>query len=95
MSVYQFEDRVPKIGASSYVSKAANVIGDVTIGEGCFIGPGAQIKGDYGTVKIGDNTSVQENVSTESHQCLPRNVSKIISNTEGSGTPSSKISRSS
>jgi len=61
MAVYQFEDRIPKIGASSYISKAANVIGDVTIGEGCFIGPGAQIKGDYGTVKIGDNTSIQEN----------------------------------
>jgi len=61
MSVYEFEGKVPKIGKNTYISKSASVIGDVTIGDGCFIGPGARIKGDYGKVIIGNETSVQEN----------------------------------
>lgn len=36
-------------------------MGQVVIGEECYIGPGARIKGDYGTVRIGSRTSVQEN----------------------------------
>ena len=31
------------------------------IGEGCFIGAGAVIRGDYGSIVIGDRTSIQEN----------------------------------
>ncbi|MBA7597230.1 Protein YrdA [subsurface metagenome] len=61
MTVYKFEERVPKIGKNTYISKSATIIGDVTIGNGCFIGPGARIKGDYGRIIIGDETSVQEN----------------------------------
>ncbi|MHA1908699.1 MAG: gamma carbonic anhydrase family protein, partial [Candidatus Thorarchaeota archaeon] len=34
----------------------------VTIGEECYIAPGAVVKGDYGEITIGDGTSVQDNV---------------------------------
>lgn len=61
MAIYEFEGRVPKIGKGTYVSRTADVIGEVVIGDGCFIGPGARIKGDYGTVEIGMKTSIQEN----------------------------------
>jgi phenylacetic acid degradation protein len=61
MALYEFEGRRPVIGENSYVSETADVIGDVRIGAGCYIGPGARIKGDYGTITIGDETSVQEN----------------------------------
>ena len=59
--IYEFENRIPKIGAGTYICKSAEVIGDVTIGEKCFIAHGAIIKGDYGSIKIGSNTSIQEN----------------------------------
>lgn len=42
--------------------KSADVIGDVVIGESCFVGGGARVRGDYGRIRIGDRTSVQENV---------------------------------
>ncbi|MBI4674394.1 MAG: gamma carbonic anhydrase family protein [Chloroflexi bacterium] len=42
--------------------ETADVIGDVEIGQDCFIGVGARLRGDYGRVRIGDRTSVQENV---------------------------------
>ncbi len=62
MALYEFEGKRPKIGQTSFVPETADVVGDVTIGEGCFIGMGARIRGDYGAIIIGDRTSVQENV---------------------------------
>ncbi len=61
MAIYEFEGRRPNISEKSYVAKSATIIGDVTIGENCYIAPGARIKGDYGTIKIGDNSNIQEN----------------------------------
>ncbi len=62
MALYEFEGKRPQIGKNSYIADTADVIGDVIIGEGCFIGVGARVRGDYGSVRIGDQTSVQENV---------------------------------
>ena len=33
----------------------------MTIGENCYIGPGAVLRGDFGYVEIGDGSNVQEN----------------------------------
>ncbi|MFH1421691.1 MAG: gamma carbonic anhydrase family protein [Planctomycetota bacterium] len=61
MALYEFEGKRPQIGAETYVSESADVIGDVAIGNNCYIGPGARIKGDYGSIIIGNKTNVQEN----------------------------------
>jgi phenylacetic acid degradation protein len=61
VGVYEFEGRIPKIAPNAYVDEDAKVLGDVTIGSQCYIGPGARIRGDYGTITIGEKTSVQEN----------------------------------
>ena len=51
----------PKIHPSVFVSEAAYVVGDVEIGEGSSIWPGAVIRGDYGKIIIGKNCSIQDN----------------------------------
>lgn len=61
MAIFEFEGRTPDIAETAYVDEDANVVGDVRIGAQCYIGPGARIRGDYGTVIIGDKTSIQEN----------------------------------
>ena len=61
MTLYEFESRSPKIGKASFVFPTADIIGDVQIGEGCFIGPGARLRADHGPIKIGDHTNVQDN----------------------------------
>jgi len=61
MALYEFEGKRPVIGEGAYVSETADVIGEVRIGDRCYIGPGARIKGDYGSIAIGNETSVQEN----------------------------------
>jgi len=61
MVLYSFDGEVPTIGKRTYVSQSAEVIGAVTIGEQCYIGPGAKIRGDYGSIQIGNKTSIEEN----------------------------------
>ena len=62
MSIYEFENKKPNIGKNTFIYKSADIIGDVIIGKNCYIGPGARIRGDYGSIRIGDNTAVEENV---------------------------------
>ncbi|MDQ7779317.1 MAG: gamma carbonic anhydrase family protein [Planctomycetota bacterium] len=61
MALYEFEGKRPVVGEETYVCETADIIGDVIVGARCYIGPGARIKGDYGSIRIGDETNVQEN----------------------------------
>lgn len=56
-----FRGRTPEIAASAYVDPHAVVIGDVTIGEDSSIWPGAVLRGDYHSIRIGARTSIQDN----------------------------------
>ncbi len=60
--LYTFEGQKPSIGSDTYVSELAQVIGNVTIGDNCYIGHGAILRGDYGRIEIGSGTAVEEGV---------------------------------
>jgi phenylacetic acid degradation protein len=60
--LYRFDGKEPKVGKQTYVSELAHVIGDVVIGDNCYIGHGAILRGDYGRIEIGDGTAVEEGV---------------------------------
>ncbi len=51
----------PKIAESAFVSEAAYVVGDVEIGEGSNVWPGAVIRADLGKIRIGRHTAVEDN----------------------------------
>jgi len=53
----------PKIHESAFIAPNTVIIGDVEIGEGANIWFGAIIRGDWGGIKIGKYTSIQENVT--------------------------------
>lgn len=53
----------PQIHESAYIAPTAVIIGDVTIGAGTNVWFGAVLRGDWGTIIIGKNTSIQENVT--------------------------------
>jgi phenylacetic acid degradation protein len=61
VAIYEFEGRVPQLGENVYVHPSADIIGLVSLGDDCYIAPGARIKGDYGEIIIGNGTSVEEN----------------------------------
>jgi carbonic anhydrase/acetyltransferase-like protein (isoleucine patch superfamily) len=60
--LYEYDGRRPTIGKDSYVSDIAHVIGDVVIGDNCYIGHGAILRGDYGSIVVGSGTAVEEGV---------------------------------
>jgi len=62
MAIYRYKDLLPSIGNESYVSDSARVIGNVVLGEGCYVGHGAIIRADYGTIIIGQGTAIEEGV---------------------------------
>lgn len=51
----------PRIAPSAFVHPRATVIGDVEIGEDSSVWPGAVIRGDFGPIRIGRRTSIQDN----------------------------------
>ncbi|MFX0206311.1 MAG: gamma carbonic anhydrase family protein [Candidatus Hodarchaeota archaeon] len=59
--IFQFKDKIPSYGSETYIARSAEIIGDVIIGNNCYVGPGAKIRGDYGIIRIGNRTSIQEN----------------------------------
>jgi len=61
--LYAFDGRKPELGRDVYISDQAVVIGDVKLGDGCYVGPGAILRGDYGRIEIGSGTAVEENVT--------------------------------
>ncbi len=56
-----FDGKAPKVAGSAFVSEAAYVIGDVEIGENSGIWPGAVVRGDFASIRIGCNTMVEDN----------------------------------
>jgi len=61
--LYNFDGKQPEVGKNTYVSELAMVIGDVNIGDNCYIGHGAILRGDYGRIEIGSGTAVEEGVN--------------------------------
>ena len=60
--IYRFDGKEPVYGNDTYVSPTAIVIGDVRIGDNCYIGHGAILRGDYGSITVGSGTAVEEGV---------------------------------
>lgn len=61
MPVYEFEGKRPSINSKAFVHPDAVIIGDVVIEADCYVGAGAVLRGDIGSIKIGRGSNVQEN----------------------------------
>lgn len=58
----------PQIHESAFIAPNAVVIGNVIIEEGVNIWFGSVLRGDKGVLKIGKNTSIQENVTIHTEE---------------------------
>jgi phenylacetic acid degradation protein len=61
MPAYRIQGITPVVDPSSYVHPTACLIGDVIVGPGCFIGPCASLRGDFGRILIRGDSSIQDN----------------------------------
>lgn len=53
--------KTPRIARSAYIDEAAHVIGDVEIGEDSSVFPGAVIRADMGSIRLGSQVIVEDN----------------------------------
>ncbi len=76
MAIYSFEEKVPKIGKDTFVHPEAVVIGDVELGEGCYIGASAVLRADNGKIVVGDGTNIQDGAIIHAEPGTVANIGK-------------------
>jgi len=59
--IMSFDAKTPSVAESTVVSQSAHIIGDVEIGENCIVFPGAVIRGDFASIKIGQGVWIEDN----------------------------------
>ncbi|MBD3406217.1 MAG: gamma carbonic anhydrase family protein [Candidatus Lokiarchaeota archaeon] len=67
MPILPYGDKTPKISEDAYISPQATIVGDVEISKGANVWPGAVIRGDLASVRIGENSCVQDSVVIHAH----------------------------
>lgn len=61
--LYKYNNIIPDIDPTAYVAPTATVLGDVAVGAGSSIWFGAVLRGDIDRIRVGTNSSVQDNVT--------------------------------
>ena len=60
MSCYSIDGITPVIDPSAYVHPSAVLIGDVIVGAGCYVGPCASLRADFGRIVLHAGANVQD-----------------------------------
>lgn len=60
MPVYSLEGITPVVDPGAFVNETAVLIGDVIIAAGCYIGPNAVLRGDFGRIIVEQGANVQD-----------------------------------
>jgi carbonic anhydrase/acetyltransferase-like protein (isoleucine patch superfamily) len=74
MPVYALGDLVPEIHPEAYIHPDATVIGQVSVGAGSTVWPGAVLRGDYGRIIVGERTSIQDGTVVHATAQLPTKI---------------------
>ena len=68
--VLSLRGKVPIIHVTAYIHPTATLIGDVQIGENCFVGPNVVMRADNGSIVMKEHSNLQDNCvvhSSEGH----------------------------
>ncbi|GIL01339.1 MAG: phenylacetic acid degradation protein PaaY [Alphaproteobacteria bacterium] len=60
MPCYAFEGIRPVVDPTAFLHTTAVLIGDVTVGPRCYIGPHAALRGDFGRITVEGDSSIQD-----------------------------------
>ena len=70
---------VPRIADSAYIDPSAQIIGDVVVGERSSVWPNVTVRGDVNSIRIGDETSIQDNtVLHVDHRTYPCTIGNRV-----------------
>ena len=60
MPCYEINGVVPVVDPTAFVHPTAILIGDVIVGPGCYVAPGASLRGDFGRIILERGSNVQD-----------------------------------
>ena len=60
MPCYAIDGVIPVVHPSAHVHPTAVLIGDVHVGPGCYVGPNASLRGDFGRIVLHEGANVQD-----------------------------------
>jgi len=60
LTVYEINGVTPVVDPAAYVHPSAVLIGDVIVAAGCYIGPAACLRGDFGRIDIRTGANLQD-----------------------------------
>ena len=60
LRVYAIDGLVPVVDPTAYVHPTAVLIGDVIVGPGCYVGPCASLRGDFGRLILEAGANLQD-----------------------------------
>lgn len=78
MPIYRLGDVAPKIDPTAWVADSAVVIGDVTLGPGVSVWPGAVLRADNAPIVIGARSNVQENAVLHTDPGRPLTIGEDV-----------------
>lgn len=60
MTCYRYQNLTPVVHPTAYVHPTAVLIGDVIVEAGCYIGPLASLRGDFGRLILREGSNLQD-----------------------------------
>ena len=60
LTVYAINGVTPVVDPSAFVHPSAVLIGDVIVGAGCYVGPCASLRGDFGRIEMRAGSNLQD-----------------------------------
>ncbi|MET0346709.1 MAG: phenylacetic acid degradation protein PaaY [Casimicrobiaceae bacterium] len=60
LTVYAIDGVTPVVDPSAFVHPTAVLIGDVIVGAGCYVGPAACLRGDFGHIEVRAGANIQD-----------------------------------
>ena len=60
MRVWSINGVTPVVDLDAFVHPSAVLIGDVVVGAGCYIGPAASLRGDFGRIEVRAGANLQD-----------------------------------
>jgi phenylacetic acid degradation protein len=60
VACYEINGLVPVVDPTAFVHPMATLVGDVIVGAGCYVAPGASLRGDFGRIILERGSNVQD-----------------------------------
>ncbi|MCF6333631.1 MAG: gamma carbonic anhydrase family protein [Draconibacterium sp.] len=74
----------PIVGKNCFLAETATLIGEVEIGDDCSIWYNAVLRGDVHSIKVGNNTNIQDNATVHAtYKKSPTNIGNNVSIAHG------------